>query len=163
MQQYDLERLGFKLVSQVWVDSGQLLIVDPCYLLPDKRDWEDNVARAKPGKDGHITYNDILDYYEETGFYDRKKPLSADQENDGVNPWGIGVGYVTSSGYGDGCYNVYARHEDQGDGFGKRVQQILIDFQGLEEDESDDYEDDWLDDLIPEDEEEDLLDIDDRV
>ena len=126
MNKYDLERLDFVKVASIAVDSGQamLMIVDPCYVLPDNR-FDPN--------DLNKSYEDILNYYKETGFYENHTPETRDQERQGIEPWGGAMGYITSSGYGDGCYDVYARYEEKG--MGRRVSQILVDFVGIASDD----------------------------
>lgn len=124
-----LQSRGFRLVSTVSVDSGQIMIVDPCYVLKTG-DYAD-------GK----SYESILSYYEDTNYYEPQENETEDQRNQGINPWGEGMGYITSSGYGDGLYAVYARYTDGSDGWGVRVAQVLIDFIGEEEEYDDEEED----------------------
>jgi len=89
------------------VDSGQVLIVDPCYL--DK--W----------KDGEVNFD--VDGYENS--YDEACKLTTE-----VNQFGgrhsIG-GVVSETGLGDGEYEVEAVISDDKD-FGKRVKEIRIKF-----------------------------------
>jgi hypothetical protein len=80
-----------KYLGNVAVDSGGILIVDPCYL----HDWRD----GEYGDDNHYT--------------------KAGVARDGVNMGGeiivtgiAGTGVSLSSGYGDGCYPVVATYED---------------------------------------------------
>jgi hypothetical protein len=72
------------LVGHVNVDSGQIMIGDPCYVLP-QRAWN------RPGR----TYDELLE---------NTSPSGTEQTRE---PFGRGVALVTSSGYGDGQYPVY--------------------------------------------------------
>jgi hypothetical protein len=88
------------LIGKVAVDSGQLLIADPCYL----RDWKDG---DYPG-DNH---------------YARACRLSLDG-GETIRIAGLaGNGVVFPSGYGDGEYAVYGFLG--GDG---RILKVEIDF-----------------------------------
>jgi len=84
---------GFKLVGRVCVDSGQLMIIDPCYL----RDWKHGDYNCDSNVEGTASNN-----YEEACF----KTLSEEKCGDVLG----GLGFVFSSGYGDGTYNVYVRY-----------------------------------------------------
>jgi len=84
---------GFELVGRVCVDSGQLMIIDPCYL----QDWKHGDYNCDSDIEGTASNN-----YEEACF----KTLS-EEKCGGVMG---GLGFVFSSGYGDGTYNVYVRY-----------------------------------------------------
>ena len=80
-------------IGNVAVDSGQILIVDPCYL----SEW----------KDGE--YGDLKSHY------GRACHLTSDTKNLGgeMIVSGIaGTGVAASSGYGDGLYPVIATYKD---------------------------------------------------
>jgi hypothetical protein len=103
------EDRGWKFVGTFGVDSGQVLITDPCYV----SDWkgtefnEDEVDRMK--KDGVFDYS--------------YSGACARTLKDNVGTVGIGCdGVVSSTGYGDGEYGVYALFED------KRVKELRIKF-----------------------------------
>src|SRR5574338_1719102 len=125
-------------VGEVYVDSGTVMVVDPCYVLPDKRDTFGN-----PNKNG-------LDYMkavqlEPEGAYEESRQA----EQDGryaeafMLPDNI-HGYVLPSGFGDGAYPLYIRGSDEGD-WGMRVTGLFVDFSGIvgenDEDEPDFYGD----------------------
>jgi hypothetical protein len=99
-----------KLIGSVCVDSGQLMVVDPCYLhewtddafrpRDDERDTEptgtfsyDGACRATCSPLGH-------------GLLDVRPHL--DNRHDGV----IGMAAVSTTEYGDGVYPVYADFRD---------------------------------------------------
>ena len=81
-----------ELIENVPVDSGGLIIVDPCYL----SQWKD----GEYGKDNHYT----------------KACEARDDENNKeflvADIAGNAVGF--SSGYGDGYYPVYAHTNKEG-------------------------------------------------
>ena len=83
-------------IGDVGVDSGQLMIVDPCYL----SDWEGTEYLEEKVVDDSFSYNGCC----------RKggKPSKNFNYENG-NP---GRAVVFNSGYGDGLYEVWARLED---------------------------------------------------
>lgn len=102
----------FEPIGEVWVDSGQVMLVDPCYVLGSHGDLVEE------------TYQDVLDAYD---------PLKEDERV--VQPWGTGLGLVVGTMWGDGGYTVYARTDEHG-----RNRQILIDFEQIEDVEDDEDE-----------------------
>lgn len=94
-------------IGMCGVDSGTLMIVDPCYVLPDKIG---EVATEKS-----YTYDKFLD---DIGGDQFKQILAS-----GIG----GTGVISSTGFGDGNYPVYAKIVDEGD-FGKRVKELKIKF-----------------------------------
>lgn len=124
----------FKLVGTVGVDAGCVVLCDPCYILPDIRRWigTDHEESARNDSAAKRDYSDMLDLLGGPD-YDYNKPLE---------PWGEGMGIIVNSGYGDGTYGVYTREVDNGDGWGKRVRQVMIDFMGDLNTEDDYYEED---------------------
>lgn len=100
------------LVGHCAVDSGQIMITDPCYVIGDDFTQKDYEAVCE------ITLSD-----EHGGF-----PFEGGHDGKAV---------VTSSGIGDGYYPVYVTYMDV-DGFGRRVASLTIDFSDhvlLEEEE----------------------------
>jgi hypothetical protein len=91
------------------VDSGQIMLIDPCYVI-DGSQYE---AACKATLD---TENGVgqMDGHESTR-----------------------LGVCTSTGWGDGVYPVYATIQDCGNGpmGGKRVKSITIEFMEDENDE----------------------------
>ncbi len=97
-----------KRIGKVMVDSGQLMITDPCYL----KDWKDNEFR-----DGIID-----DSYSYSGacFQTCETKDSAGQIGtywDGEFAQGVAF----ASGYGDGCYEVFAEYDEN-----KRIRKVII-------------------------------------
>ena len=144
-----------KLLGNVGVDSGQILICDPCYIDTEWEKEEFNIRRMYCHNDGTIleykvdfnhyefvipkygkTMNQLIMNGEVREIPDNepsKFPFSYnacckktwhDDEIDGQLYYKMGhsgVGVVSTSGYGDGYYSVYA---DMGiDG---RVKRIII-------------------------------------
>ena len=107
----------FEPIGTVFVDSGQIMVGDPCYVLP--REDGDTAIEGR-------TYDALLAAYGED--WDRRYLI----------PFEHGIAAVVSSGYGDGQYTVYVRYENGGE-WGKRVAQVMIDFVGdMEPQEEDD-------------------------
>ena len=105
---------GRHRIGEVWVDSGQVMLVDPCYL----RDWkgteyDERVATPEFSYAGAcaVTLGKV------------KEGEQAGQMEHGA--------VVTSSGWGDGCYPVYVEVRDG------RVVSMTIDFDPKEDDEDD--------------------------
>jgi len=90
-----------KKIGMVGVDSGCLMIGDPCYFTDDSWTSED---------------------------YDREVCTDWDKSKQILDKRsGAEKAVLTSTGYGDGCYPVYAEVKDCGES-GKRVSKIIIDF-----------------------------------
>jgi hypothetical protein len=92
------------------VDSGQIIIVDPCYVIPDR-------GENPP----EVVYEDILDTWD----YKKRPPQR-------YTPFKMGV--IVSSGYGDGYYPVYAKFNSEG-----RLLKAMIDFDDESPYEDEDY------------------------
>ena len=82
-----------ELIGHCGVDSGQILLIDPCYVYKDE--------------------------YGSGGDYDECCQITLSDVCAGQT----GLGVVTSSGYGDGVYPVYAEKDGNG-----RVKQVTIVF-----------------------------------
>ena len=95
-----------KFIGEVGVDTGLCWIGDPCYVLNGKKPKE-------IGKD----WNEFIDILSEKGLYDKQTA----QLNYDLGHAGLGV--VTTAGYGDGEYPVYATFNEEG-----RVAKIEIEF-----------------------------------
>ena len=80
-----------ELAGHCGVDSGQIMVVDPCYAFNDNYNGSDSDATG--GNYDAICRVSIADQYGEF-------PLPG-------NGYTGNVGVVTSSGYGDGEYPVY--------------------------------------------------------
>lgn len=75
------------------VDSGQLLVIDPCYL----SNWKDGECDF----DSKKIKND----------YDECAKITCSSKGAGKHSK---LGVVFSSGYGDGCYPVFAHYNNEG-------------------------------------------------
>lgn len=116
-------------IGEVGVDSGQLMLCDPCYI---KSEWSErsfdtldvdmNDPAQKSQFDGEFSYVGCC--------VSRQVEGVAGQLN--YRRGHAGVGVVTNTGLGDGCYPVYAEIQDMGT-WGRRVVKIWVDFIGEEE------------------------------
>ena len=87
-------------VGSVGVDSGQIMLVDPCYVL----DGGDYTAACEAS-------------------------LQKAQAGQIVSTGALAQGVCTSTGIGDGVYPVYVTYVDHGD-WGRRVKSITVEFSG---------------------------------
>jgi len=95
-----------KKIGYIGVDSGQILIVDPCYLSK----WKDGDFKAE-SKDDKPDNS-----YDESGIITCFNGNSFGQHSIG--------GFVSSTLWGDGTYPIYAELDDRG--IPKR---LIIDFE----------------------------------
>ena len=102
------------LLGRVFVDSGQLVLVDPAYL----RDWKDGEFDLE--KRPNNSYAECC-----------LKSLSVQ----GGGPVFNDLGVCFSTGWGDGIYPVYASREDG------RIVKVEIEMGGEEEETGSDDED----------------------
>ena len=84
---------GFEKIGEVCVDSGQLMIIDPCYM----DDWKHGEYFDSP--DEEVSSEDFNNYHE---------ACAATCSEEGYGPVLDGLGIAFSSGWGDGAYSVYA-------------------------------------------------------
>lgn len=116
-------------VGEVWVDSGSIMVGDPCYTHGQDashavEDWDDFLARTWPkvfGKKGEIDHTAKMD--------DVTYALSEK-----------GIGVVVSSGFGDGVYPVFVKYSNEGQ-WGKRVAEVKVVF--IDDDGHHPYEPEW--------------------
>ena len=101
-----------KLAGYCGVDSGQIMVIDPCYAFQDS--YTGNAATG--GNYDAICRVSLADTFGEF-------PLPA-------NGYSGNVGVVTSSGYGDGNYPVFVDVNDEG-----RVIELRINFDGVDHDD----------------------------
>jgi hypothetical protein len=101
---------GLEYVGSFGVDSGQVMVGDPCYL----DEWKSNRNDEwnLEGKVGQYSYHGA----------------SATTIESSAGVLGDGRSVVFSSGYGDGVYPVYVQYNEDG-----RVAKVLIEFIGDEE------------------------------
>jgi hypothetical protein len=94
-----------QLIGHCAVDSGQLMLIDPCYIIASENDSEEYKASH------HVTYEEVIEAW------GTKKMF--------VDDFHLGV--ITRTGWGDGFYPVYA------DIVGNRVKSVTVEF--MDEDE----------------------------
>ena len=101
----------WKLLGTFGVDSGQVMIVDPCYL----DTFESN----------EFTANDKDKTRTKEFSYDGacRETISEDQGGE----LGRAIAVVSTTGYGDGLYEVHALFSDEGN-WGKRIKELRIKF-----------------------------------
>lgn len=86
---------GTKVIGYFGVDSGQVIIIDPCYL----SDWKDGEAFPENGKENSYSKSCKITLGKDRG----GEILVADIAGNGV---------VASTGLGDGNYPVVATYKD---------------------------------------------------
>jgi hypothetical protein len=108
------KKMKTKLAGYCGVDSGQIMVIDPCYAFKDSYTGNDSAVTG--GNYDAICRVSIADTF--GGF-----PLPA-------NGYSGNIGVVTSSGYGDGCYPVFVDVNEDG-----RVVELRIAFDGIKHDD----------------------------
>lgn len=103
------------------VDSGQLILVDPCYVLPSNDKDEVKTGNYDDDKN-YYTYQELFDLQEKDDF----KKSHHEVIFSGI----AGTGVRFNSGIGDGCYPVYAKIVEDLDGWGERIVEVKIDLLG---------------------------------
>lgn len=98
-----------KKIGVIGVDAGLCWLGDPCYVF---------------GGDADHKWNTWMDF---VNSIDDKEHPTTQQYNYNLGHAGLGV--LVSTGYGDGCYPVYAEIEDN------RVKRVTIDFDPGDEDD----------------------------
>lgn len=106
-----------KKIGEIGVDAGLCWIGDPCYIL------------HREGRNPEAIGKDWGDFCNKLHDSDSDEPL-AYQMNYDMGHEGLGV--VVSTGYGNGCYPVYAEYKDG------RIASVTVEFIG-EEDEGEDW------------------------
>lgn len=109
-----MKRMKTRVLGHVSVDSGQVLIVDPCYL----KDWQHGeMGHCEPNTDGPgWTFED-----EPKNHYDECAHATLSAERGGAVLDELAV--ASSTGYGDGTYAVLAEVNREG-----RIVRLVIDF-----------------------------------
>lgn len=98
-----LVKEGWALVGTCDVDSGTVMIGDPCYTMPDEIVW----GEKKGEMEIRTTYSKLFD--ENVDFDNRKGAWEVSHPKAKTAHKGAGV--IVSAGYGDGSYPVYVRRE----------------------------------------------------
>jgi hypothetical protein len=99
----------WKKIGVVGVDSGQLMICDPCYI---GSEWKEEKYGKKVKHD--FSYNGIC-----------QKTIKNNTAQINYHNGNPGIAVAFQSGFGDGCYEVYAKEKDFGK-FGKRIVEVKI-------------------------------------
>ncbi len=148
----------WKLIGRVGVDSGQLMVCDPCYIESQWKqkdvDYSNKLIVVKTGKEIKkptgfnglkwsdiykplkMAYNKAIEkgllketQIEETRefSYDGccKETINKSYGQLNFEMGHAGAGVVFSSGFGDGCYKVWALFKDYKD-LGKRIKEVKI-------------------------------------
>ncbi len=116
--QVDLDEKTLRLIGHVGVDSGQVMITDPCYL----SDWK----------------NDEFDSSDAPLNYSYSGACAATLGENGGAEIGSGTqGVASRTAHGDGCFPVFQIIGDDG-----TVEGLFVDFAGMTDPEEDAPEDD---------------------
>ena len=104
-----------KLIGYCSVDSGQVMLTDPCYVKDFKDDGELDFSESKEVKELYpYTYSGACD-----------ASLNGQGGGQLAHPLGhAGAGVCVSTAYGDGQYPVYAEYEADG----KTISSVRIEF-----------------------------------
>lgn len=111
------------LIGHCAVDSGQIMLVDPCYATDnafmgmDSEPFAANLPTPYP-----FSYNGAS---------------SATCSDEQAGQLGRNTAVVVASGYGDGCYPVYATYINDGT-WGRRIKSVRIEFISDEDEDEDD-------------------------
>lgn len=112
-----------QLIGHVGVDSGQLIITDPCYLASwggNECDWEERGLVPDGGSlnDMYPAPKNLPYDYAGASVASCSEPGGAELDN--------GSGVSVRTGYGDGYYPVYVEYVDEG--MGCRVARLIVEF-----------------------------------
>ena len=159
------------LIGKVGVDSGQLMVTDPCYLNRfENNDYKptrkyvcvtDKKKIIEWPRDFYNYEDDIIDGYNKNMNTLIKDKLFIQVKDEIIDSsysfvgachqssktenqggeLGNGLGLSFSTGFGDGHYPVYAYYEDV-NGWGRRIKKIEIEFFTDDDDDDDEFEDD---------------------
>lgn len=111
---------SWKKVGEIGVDAGLVYIGDPCYFWHDKRDFSKHGIKD----DGpELDTSDWVTFLE-THIHSHLGHITQLNYKNGYP----GLGVVTTSGYGDGLYDVFAKFTKDGS-----VKEIKVVFLGDDE------------------------------
>lgn len=105
---FTVELTDWEEVGQIPVDSGQMMLCDPCYI---KNDFANEY---QGGRSNGLNYDGACNATlseEQYGFMS-------------TNPNGLGLAFASSTGWGDGLYPVFIRR----DKITKRIAEVKIKF-----------------------------------
>ncbi len=105
---------GRKKIGSIGVDSGGVIVGDPCYL----RDWKANEFDVVDGDEYCGPYT-----------YDYDGSCRARLSEDAAGELGSQLAVAVTSGYGDGQYDVFVEYEDG------RPARLIVEFMPKEEDD----------------------------
>ena len=118
-----IEINNLTLIGEIFVDSGQAMVGDPCYL-DDWKTWDSN---------SDISFEEHKNRSGEYGYLGAANATLSKEgygtlgtgviESNGLTGTKAGSAVVFSTGYGDGLYPVYADINEDG-----RVARIVIEF-----------------------------------
>ena len=121
-----MNKSNWKRVGTIGVDSGQMMLVDPCYALVD--DAEVKSLRGGNGIESQIKISEQVKTYE--------KLLEVYGDDYNVDTIEYADGIICSTGYGDGSYDVFIKTIEDGT-WGHRVAEMKIVF--IEDHKEEDY------------------------
>ena len=121
--QDNYENDSWEYIGSIGVDSGQMMLSDPCYV-KDFEDSDDVVGLKDAIKNGSD------DSYSYTGACSQSN--TSQHAGVLVNDIGAELGVVCSSGFGDGVYPVYVKRHAFGNN-DTRVVEMKIEFVNEEE------------------------------
>jgi hypothetical protein len=107
-----------KLIGHIGVDSGQMLLCDPCYI---DSIWSKNDVPAN--------FGDLSAFEGQFNYLGACQSTLTDKKSGILDK---GAGAVCSTGWGDGSYPVYVTYE------GDRISEMRIVFMSDEEEVDDD-------------------------
>lgn len=112
-----------QLVGRVAVDSGQVIVTDPCYL----ESWGSHEPNWEERKliPGGKTMNDLYDAPKDLP-YDYAGACVASCSEAGGAELNDGSAVSVRTGYGDGFYPVYVEYVDEG--MGRCVARLVVEF-----------------------------------
>lgn len=122
----DINENNLIKIGQIGVDAGICWIGDPCYILHQENGLPKDIGN---------NWTEFCDRLDRKGFYSGNH-IGVQFNYDGGYS---GLGVVSTTGFGDGIYDVFAEIEDRG-AWGKRVKRIIVEFIPDEAIEDNDHE-----------------------
>lgn len=99
-----IEKMGWTLIGQAGVDSGQIMIIDPCYILPGKQYASMIAAREKLGHEKPLPFKHGLVY--NTWYGDGNYHIYAMYDKEG-RPERIMIDFTTTYGFDEKNPNMH--------------------------------------------------------
>lgn len=110
------------VIGHIGVDSGQMMLVDPCYIESwdsDDEEFAVDASDRETPKHSNFSYAGACN-------------TTLTKPNAGILSHGMAA--VCSTGFGDGSYPVYVEYSNEGE-WGTRIKSMTIVFIGEDEDE----------------------------